>query len=220
LGLQVFDLAPGQLSRVITRGPARPERDCAATMAVRTEAVAGTDPRCLGGAGAGGATGAASLCCRLYGGPTADWGGPAPAAGRRRAAVEVALAFQEGQLADPLEALRRLGGRETAAIAGAIVAARHNRVPVVLDGFVAATAAAVLRAVDPRAIDHCLFSHHAAEPGHALLVERLGVRPLLDLGIASGEGTGAALAAALVRVAASLHAAPSGPAPARLPAQH
>jgi nicotinate-nucleotide--dimethylbenzimidazole phosphoribosyltransferase len=91
-------------------------------------------------------------------------------------------------------------------MAGAIVAARHARVPVLLDGYVASAAAAVLHALDPHALDHCLAAHRSAEPAHGRLLERLGKRPLLDLGMRLGEATGAALAAALVKTAAAIHA--------------
>jgi nicotinate-nucleotide--dimethylbenzimidazole phosphoribosyltransferase len=90
-------------------------------------------------------------------------------------------------------------------MAGAVLAARMGRVPVVVDGFVATSAVAVLYAIDKRAIEHCLFGHVSAEPAHARALAAMGVRPLLDLGMRLGEGTGAALAAGIVRAAARLH---------------
>jgi nicotinate-nucleotide--dimethylbenzimidazole phosphoribosyltransferase len=101
--------------------------------------------------------------------------------------------------------MRRLGGREIWAIAGAIVAARVERIPVILDGYVATAAAAVLHAVDPTAIDHCLAGHLSAEGAHADVLARLGKRPLLDLGMKLGEGSGAALAAGMLRAAIACH---------------
>ena len=89
---------------------------------------------------------------------------------------------------------------------GAILAARMGRVPVVLDGFSAGAAAAVLYAADPRALDHCVAGHVSAEPGHRLLLERLGKRPLLDLGMRLGEASGATLALFLLKAAAACHA--------------
>ncbi len=106
---------------------------------------------------------------------------------------------------DPLEVLRRLGGRELAAMTGAVLAARHAKVPVLIDGYVASAAAAILHAVTPNALDHCLVAHRSAEPAHRRLLERLGQEPLLDLGMRLGEGSGAALAAAIVRAAADIH---------------
>jgi nicotinate-nucleotide--dimethylbenzimidazole phosphoribosyltransferase len=90
-------------------------------------------------------------------------------------------------------------------MAGAILAARHARVPVLIDGYVASAAAAILHAAAPRALDHCLAAHRSAEPAHRRLLERLGQEPLLDLGMRLGEASGAALAAAIVKAAADLH---------------
>jgi nicotinate-nucleotide--dimethylbenzimidazole phosphoribosyltransferase len=90
-------------------------------------------------------------------------------------------------------------------MAGAILAGRLERVPVVVDGYVATAAAAVLFALSPSAIDHCLFGHMSAEPGHRRALDRMGKRALLDLDMRLGEGTGAALAAVLVRTAARVH---------------
>ncbi|MGH6842005.1 MAG: nicotinate-nucleotide--dimethylbenzimidazole phosphoribosyltransferase, partial [Methylocella sp.] len=107
---------------------------------------------------------------------------------------------------DPLEVMRRLGGREIAAIAGAIVAARMERIPVILDGYVVCSAAAILHAQDSRALDHCMAAHVSAERGHADVLRRLGKKPLLDLGLRLGEGTGAALAFGIIKAAAACHA--------------
>jgi len=123
---------------------------------------------------------------------------------RKSDAVGAAVA-RIGAGNDPLEILRRLGGREIAAMVGAILAARAERVPVIVDGFVTTAAAAVLHAVDPRAIDHCLFAHVSAEAAHKAVLQRLGKRPLLDLGMRLGEGTGAALAVGIVKAALAAH---------------
>jgi nicotinate-nucleotide--dimethylbenzimidazole phosphoribosyltransferase len=181
-------------------------------MAFGMEAIAdGIDLLVIGEMGIGNTTVAAAIFAALFGGEAKDWCGPGtgldPAGvARKQAAVAAALAFHRDALSDPLEVLRRLGGRELAAMAGAVLAARLNRVPVVVDGFVATAAAAVLQALDPRAIDHCLFGHVSAEPAHARALSRMGRRPVLDLGMRLGEGTGAALAAGIVRTAAQVHA--------------
>ena len=99
----------------------------------------------------------------------------------------------------------RVGGREIAAMAGAILAARFQKVPVVVDGFVSTAAAAVLHAVDPAAIGHCLFAHVSAEPAHKAVLARLGVRPLFDFDMRLGEGTGAAIACGVLKAAAAVH---------------
>jgi nicotinate-nucleotide--dimethylbenzimidazole phosphoribosyltransferase len=127
--------------------------------------------------------------------------------GLRRKADAVAAAVERiGEVRDPLEILRRLGGREIAAMFGAILAARSERVPVIVDGFVATAAAALLHALRPDAIDHCLFAHRSAEAAHGAVLDRLGKAPLLDLRMRLGEGTGAALAAGILRAAVAVHA--------------
>jgi nicotinate-nucleotide--dimethylbenzimidazole phosphoribosyltransferase len=212
LGLKVLDLALEVPTGDITVEPAMDETDCARTMAFGMEAVAGGhDLVAIGEMGIGNTTVAAAIFAALFGGDGADWVGRGTGvddAGleRKRAAVDAALAHHKGRLADPLEVLRRVGGRELAAMAGAIIAARHARVPVIVDGYVATAAAAVLFAIDPGAVDHCLFGHVSAEPGHRRALERMGKAPLLDLGMRLGEATGAALAAGIVRAAARTHA--------------
>ena len=124
---------------------------------------------------------------------------------RKADAVRRAVALHGAHLKDPLEVLRRLGGREIAAMAGAILAARMQRVPVIVDGFVASSAAAVLFKANPTALHHCLFGHVSAEKAHALALSKLGKIPLLDLGMRLGEGTGAAVAAGIVKAAALCH---------------
>jgi nicotinate-nucleotide--dimethylbenzimidazole phosphoribosyltransferase len=211
LGLKVFELALETPTRDITEAPAMEEAECAATMAYGMEAVAGgADLLCVGEMGIGNTTIAAAICHGLYGGNPADWVGPGTGVDsqglkRKADAVARAVALHKAHLKDPLEVLRRLGGRELAAMAGAILAARHAKVPVLIDGYVASAAAAILHAVTPRALDHCLAAHRSAEPAHRRLLDKLGQDPLLDLGMRLGEGSGAALAAAIVKAAADLH---------------
>lgn len=212
LGLKVFDLALELPTGDITREPAMDEVTCAGTMAFGMEAVAGGfDLLCIGEMGIGNTTIAAAIFNALYGGTPDDWVGPGtgldePGLERKREAVGSALACHGGWLSDPLEVLRRLGGREIAAMAGAVIAARHERIPVVIDGYVATAAAAVLYTLDPGAIDHCWFGHVSAEPGHRRALAHMDKVPMLDLGLRLGEGTGAALAAGIVRTAAQVHA--------------
>ena len=202
-GLKVFDLALDMPVPDIRTEAALSEAACAATMAFGMEAIAGgTDLLCIGAAGEGGRVAAAALAAALFGGRPADRTDDSDFAS---GAVAAALATHEGHLADPLEALRRVGGREFAAIAGAILAARYQRIPVLLDGFVVCTAAAVLHRLKPGALDHCLAAHCSGEPAHARLLEELGKEPLLRTGLTSEEGAGAALAIALVRSAAAIH---------------
>ncbi len=211
LGLKVYDLALDMPTGDITVEAALDEATCAATMAFGMESIAGgIDLLCIGEMGIGNTTIAATILAALFGGDAAEWVGPGTgvdAAGiaRKQAAVNASLATHAAHLSDPLEVLRRVGGRELAAMAGAVLAARMNHVPVIVDGYVATAAAAVLYAMDKRALDHCLFGHVSAEPAHQKALARMDKRPLLDLGMRLGEGTGAALAAGIVKAALQAH---------------
>ena len=207
IGLKIFELALDLPTADITLTPAMDEAACAGTIAFGMEAVAGeVDVLALGEMGIGNTTVAAAIFAALYGGTGADWVGRGtgvddPGLARKGAAVDAALATHAGHLKDPLEVLRRLGGREIAALCGAMLAARMQRVPVVLDGFVVTAAAAVLHALDPSTIEHCLAGHVSAEQAHRRALERIGKVPILDLGMRLGEGSGAALALGLIKAA-------------------
>jgi nicotinate-nucleotide--dimethylbenzimidazole phosphoribosyltransferase len=211
LGLKVFELALEQPTEDITVGPAMNEKDCAATIAYGMEAIAdGCDLLCIGEMGIGNTTVAAAMCAALYGGEPELWVGNGTGidnAGLKRKAdaVRRAIELHRQHFSDPLEVLRRLGGRELAAMAGAILSARLNRVPVVIDGFVASASAAILHAVNPKALDHCMFAHVSAEQAHRTLLGKMSAKPLLDLGMRLGEGSGAALAAGIVKAAVNTH---------------
>ena len=207
IGLKVFELALDIPTADITEHAAMDEVACAATIAFGMEAVAGdVDLLGLGEMGIGNTTVAAAVFAALYGGSAAEWvgrGAGVDEAGLRRkiAAVEAALATHEGHFKDPLEVLRRLGGREIAALVGAILAARMQRVPVVLDGFVVCAAAAVLQRLEPSALDHCVAGHVSAEQAHRAVLGHLDKVPILDLGMRLGEGSGAALAMGTLKAA-------------------
>jgi nicotinate-nucleotide--dimethylbenzimidazole phosphoribosyltransferase len=211
LGLKVFELALEVPTADITKEAALSEKECAATFAYGMEAIAGgCDVLCIGEMGIGNTTIAAALCHGLFGGKAEDWVGPgtgvdAEGLKRKADAVRRAVALHQSHLNDPLEVLRRLGGRELAAMAGAILAARLQHIPVLIDGYVATAAAAVLFAADPKALDHCMVAHCSAEPAHKALLQKIGKTPLLDLGMRLGEGSGAALAAGLVKAAVNCH---------------
>ncbi len=210
--LRVYEMALDEPTRDFSRAPAMDEAECAKAMAYGMMAVEpGIDVIALGEMGIANTSSAAALCCALFGGGAADWVGPGTgvageALQRKIAVVDEALALHRPSLGDPFDALRRVGGLELAAIAGAVMAARLGRVPVVLDGFAATAAAAVLFAADPRALDHCIVAHRSAEPGHTRLMARLGKIPLLDLGMRLGEGSGATLAIAILKAAVACHA--------------
>jgi nicotinate-nucleotide--dimethylbenzimidazole phosphoribosyltransferase len=211
INLRVFELALELPTGDITQEPALDDRMCAATIAYGMEAIAGKpDLICIGEMGIGNTTVAAAIFAALYGGTGADWVGRGTGvddAGltRKADAVDRALAHHQGELDHPLAILARLGGREIAAMLGALLAARHQKVPVIVDGFVATSAAAIAHAVNPAAIDHCLFAHVSAESGHARALAAMGQKGLLDLGMRLGEGSGAALAAVLAKTALHLH---------------
>lgn len=211
LNLRVFELALELPTGDITIGPALTDRDCAATVAYGMEAMAGApDLLCLGEMGIGNTTVAAAIYAGLFGGSGADWVGRGTGVddaglARKASAVDGALALHADAIGDPLAVLARLGGREIAAMLGALLAARHQRCPVIVDGFVATSAAAVAYAVNPASLDHCIFAHTSAEHGHRAALAAMGKIPLLDLGMRLGEGTGAAIAAVLAKTALHLH---------------
>jgi nicotinate-nucleotide--dimethylbenzimidazole phosphoribosyltransferase len=209
--LRVYEMALDQPTADFTRDPAMSEDETVRAMAYGMMAVEENfDVAALGEMGIGNTTSAAALCCALFGGAARDWVGRGTGvdeAGYKRklAAVEEALAYHEGHLSDPLEALRRLGGLELAGIVGAIVACRFARTPVILDGFACTAAAAVLYKLDRRALDHCIAGHLSVEPGHRRLLEHLDMRPLLDLDMRLGEASGAALAIQILKAAVACH---------------
>ncbi|SNY93012.1 nicotinate-nucleotide-dimethylbenzimidazole phosphoribosyltransferase [Cohaesibacter sp. ES.047] len=211
LGLKVFDLAIEYPTGDISVEPALTEKDCVATIAYGMEAIAGgTDLLCLGEMGIGNTTISAALFAALFGGTGADWCGRGSGVNDEGVQLKIdlvdqALETHKGHLDDPLEVLARLGGREFAAMVGAVLAARLNNVPVIVDGFNTTAAVAVLYKLDPRSIDHCIFSHCSAEGAHRNALNAMGKTALFDLGLRLGEGTGAALAAGLVKAACQLH---------------
>jgi nicotinate-nucleotide--dimethylbenzimidazole phosphoribosyltransferase len=161
--------------------------------------------------GIGNTTSAAALACALLGKPAEALAGPGSGLGtagvRRKAAVIArALAVHQDHLDDPLEALRRLGGFEIAALAGAFSACAQQHVPVLVDGFITGVAALISVRLCHGAGNWMLHAHRSAEPGHARVLEALGAKPLLDLGFRLGEGSGALAALPLMRLACALHA--------------
>ena len=191
--------------------PAMGEAECLTALNRGMASVApDLDLLALGEMGIGNTTAAAAIGAALYGGPAMWWTGPGSGLDRhgvahKAAVVGRALTRHAEAFRDPLEVLRRVGGREVAALAGAMLAARAHRVPVLLDGFVAGAAAAILHALSPDALAHAQAAHLSTEPGHARLLERLALRPLLQLDMRLGEASGAALAIPLCRAAVACH---------------
>ena len=165
----------------------------------------------VGEMGIANTTAAATLCAALLGGGATHWAGRGTGVddsglARKRAAIETALDIHRAILPDPLGVAAALGGRELAAIAGAILAARFNRIPVLLDGFVATAAVVPLARLHPGILDHCRAGHVSAESGHRALLAELGLDPLLDLNMRLGEASGAGVAILLLRAALACHA--------------
>lgn len=194
-----------------TTGPAMTEAEVVAALIAGWEAVdPGTDLLVVGEMGIGNTTAAAAIAHALYGGDAADWTGRGTGvddAGLARKIDVVArgLAANPGAQGDPLQALRCLGGREIAAMAGAMARARVDHVPLILDGFICCAAAAVLAQAVPGALDHAVAGHLSVEGAHGALLDRLGKTPLLALNMRLGEGSGAATAIAIVQAAIACH---------------
>lgn len=173
--------------------------------AVDEAVAAGADLIVPGELGIGNTTTAAALAAALLGGDPTRWVGRGSGVDdngleRKRSAVTEA-ASRVADLSDPLEIMREVGGAELVAMAAATMRARHHRTPVLLDGYTATAAVMPLHEAAPGALDHCLIGHRSAEPGHQFLLDRLGLQPLLDLGMRLGEGSGAVVAIPIVRSA-------------------
>lgn len=192
-----------------TEGPAMTEAEVVTALQTGWNAVdANADVLVTGEMGIGNTTSAAAIGAALFGGAAADWTGrgtgvdDAGLANKTRV-VEQGLAANAGR--DELEVLRTLGGRELAAMVGAIARARFEQIPVILDGFICSAAAACLEKAEPGALDHCVAGHLSAEGAHEKLLAGIGKEPLLSLGLRLGEGSGAALALGVLKAALACH---------------
>lgn len=169
---------------------------------------AAADLLVVGEMGIGNTTPAAAIACALFGGTPGEWTGRGTGVDDKGLSVKTQV-VAEGLVTnpdrEPLEVLRCLGGREIAAMAGAIARAHHARIPVILDGFICTAAAAVLALAAEGALDHCIAGHASAEAAHRALLSKLGKQPLLELGLRLGEGSGAALAIGVLKGAVACH---------------
>ena len=206
----VVDMGVGKPTRNFTREPAM-SRDEAAEAIERGRAQADiADILGAGEMGIGNSTSAAALLSAFTGldpAETAGRGTGLDDAGvsRKVQAIRKALALHRPEPRDGLGVLAALGGREIAAIAGLILGAAERRRVVVLDGFIACSAALVAKAIEPAALDYVFFAHRSAEKGHARMLEALGARPLFDLEMRLGEGSGASIGIALIEAAVRLY---------------
>lgn len=207
--LSVIDLDLDTPTQDITTQPAMTEAECLDALNRGAAAVDLTaDVLLLGEMGIGNSTIAAALAHACFGGNPEDWvgrgtGSDVDGVARKVDVIKRAVALHAG--ADAMNILRCLGGREQAALCGAVLAARTAGIPVMLDGFICTAAVAPLFKANPELLDHCLIAHKSAEPGHALLAEALAKEPILDLGMALGEGSGAAVALCVLRGAVECH---------------
>jgi nicotinate-nucleotide--dimethylbenzimidazole phosphoribosyltransferase len=208
--LVVVDAGVGAGTANATRGPAMSRKQALAALDTGIELARELSRRCtvvaLGDMGIANTTAASALHAALLGVPPSAVCGPgtgldADGVQRKIAVVERALAVN-APLGDPVDVLAALGGFEIALLAGVALGAAAERLAVLLDGFIVAAAALVASRLEPRVVDYMIAAHLSPEPGHRLSLEALGLRPLLDLGLRLGEGTGAALALPLL--AASL----------------
>jgi nicotinate-nucleotide--dimethylbenzimidazole phosphoribosyltransferase len=208
VALHVHDVGVGEPTADLSREPALSPARFRACFAAGRRAVADLDADLLvlGEMGIGNTTAAAAVTAILLDLPaeasTGRGTGIDDAAFVRKLAVVEAARHRVGAAA-PLEVLRQVGGSEMAALAGAAVEARLRRLPLVLDGFVVTAAVAPLELSVPGALANTVAGHRSAEPGHVALLERLGKRPLLDLGMRLGEASGALAAVPLLRLAAA-----------------
>ena len=208
--LDIILLSDGQATADITVGPAMSEQECLEAINRGAEAVnSKSDILLLGEMGIGNSTISSALCLGTFGGQGLDWVGAGTGSNtegilKKAKVIERARTSNKECLNTPFEILMSLGGREQAAICGALVAARCHNIPVIIDGFIASSAIAPLVSVD-HIYDHVIFAHQSAEAGHSRLLSKLGKVPMFDLGMRLGEGSGAALALSIIRASLACH---------------
>jgi nicotinate-nucleotide--dimethylbenzimidazole phosphoribosyltransferase len=174
-------------------------------------ALAGNVQLFIGGEmGIANTSAATAIACALLGKSAVEIAGPgtgldAAGVSRKAQIIDAALALHHSSLNSPLEILRHVGGFEIAALCGAYIACAQSGLPVLVDGFIASSAALLALRIRPDAADWLFFGHASAEPGYIHLMQALNARPLLNLGMRLGEGSGAAMALPILRLAAALH---------------
>jgi nicotinate-nucleotide--dimethylbenzimidazole phosphoribosyltransferase len=210
--LRVIPLDLDRPTADFTTGPAMEEDAFLRAVATGFDNVpADADLVCLGEMGIGNTTAAAAIAAALFGGGGIRWAGRGTGVdddglASKRAVIDKAVKRHAGLLGDPLHVAAALGGRELAAILGAALAARRQRIPVLIDGFVCTAAVAPLRMLRADGLAHVVAGHVSAEAAHRALLDELGLKPLLDLGMRLGEASGAAVAALILRAALACHA--------------
>lgn len=224
LDLHILSLDLERPTQDFTQAPAMDEAECLKALSAGAAMVEDhLDLLVPGEMGIGNTTSASAICAYVFGGQAQDWVGNGTGVdedgiARKVRVIEAGLALHHTAISsgysNPFETLRRLGGREIAAMAGAILHAQHLRVPVILDGFISCAAIVPLAVRNPAITNHCLAGHLSPEPGHARLLHFLGLDPLLDLQMRLGEGSGAAIATQIIRSALAVYNVM--PSPARM----
>lgn len=204
-GVRIRKIAKGTANML--RGPAMTAAQALRSVeegiaAAEEEAAKGMDILGTGEMGIGNSTPSAAIACAVTGMPartvTGRGAGLTDERLRRKIAViEEALRVNRPDPGDGLDLLAKVGGFEIGGIAGAILGGASLGIPVVVDGFISTAGAVIAGLICPAAKDYMIFSHVSEESGHDYMLRFLGVRPLLDLGLRLGEGTGAALAMSL-----------------------
>jgi len=211
-GLTISKVARG--TRDFTREPAMSREQAHAAIGVGLEVVEqefqrGLDLVATGDMGIGNTTASSALVAVFTGEPpervTGRGTGITEDGWRHKVqVVRAALALHHADAGDPVDVLARLGGLEIAGLVGVMLGAAARRVPVVVDGFISGAAALAAAAIAPRVKEYFIASHRSVEPGHQVALDRLGIKPLLDLDLRLGEGTGAVLAFPIIEAAAKL----------------
>jgi nicotinate-nucleotide--dimethylbenzimidazole phosphoribosyltransferase len=213
------DPEPGALDRKIARGTRNFAVEPAMSLAEAEQALSNgarlarelkADVAGAGEMGIGNTTAASALLCAFAGVSPAEAAGTgagidAAGVGRKAVVIRRALELHKAGPSDPIRTLASVGGFEIAMLAGFLLGAASRRLPVVIDGFIAGSAALAARSVNPLVMDYLIFSHRSAERAHGLMLEALGARPLLELEMRLGEGTGAAIAISLLEAALGLY---------------
>jgi nicotinate-nucleotide--dimethylbenzimidazole phosphoribosyltransferase len=209
--LRVIPLALDKPTADFTATPALTEQEFLAAVATGYDAVSpDCDLLCLGEMGIGNTTAAAAIAAALFGGGGARWAGRGTGVdeeglARKRAVIDAALKRHAALLHDPLAIAAAFGGHELAAILGATLAARRQRIPVLLDGFVCTAAVAPLSKQRGDMLAHAQVGHVSAEAAHRMLLKEIELRPIVDLDMRLGEASGAAIALLILRAAVACH---------------
>ena len=217
MDLRVYELNLDTPTQDFSEHSAMSEQECVVAINYGMMCVEqSVDFLCLGEMGIGNTTSAAAMAYAMFGEDASLWTGRGTgiedgAFKNKCDIIDKAVALHKSDIDDyplhlqPFHILKNLGGFELAAITGAVIAARMARVPVLLDGYACSVAASILYKIDSKLLDHCKVSHLSVEPGHIKLLQKIDKKPLLNLNMRLGEGSGAGVAFSLVKAALACH---------------